>query len=87
VTRQRHDDLGGQVVPGRRAVLELLRAGHRRVRSISLSAGRDPAPIGRYVEERLPPLMQAGWLSEAEAVLDEALRRLAAPPAAPGAGK
>ena len=40
-------------------------------------AGRDPAPIGRYVEERLPPLMQAGRLSEAEAVLDEALRRLA----------
>jgi hypothetical protein len=49
-------------------------------------AGRDPAPIGRYVEERLPPLMQAGRLSEAEAVLDEALRRLAAPPAPAAAG-
>jgi hypothetical protein len=49
------------------------------------AAGRDPAPIGRYVEERLGPLLQAGKLSEAETVLEEALRRLAAPPAAPGA--
>jgi hypothetical protein len=41
------------------------------------AAGRDPGPIGRYVEERLGPLLQAGKLSEAETVLDEALRRLA----------
>ncbi len=45
MTRQRRDDLGGSVVPGRRAVLELLEAGRRPVRSISLAAGRDPAPI------------------------------------------
>jgi hypothetical protein len=51
------------------------------------AAGRDPAPIGRYVEEKLGPLLPAGKLSEAETVLEEALRRLAAPPApaAPGA--
>jgi len=49
------------------------------------AAGRDPGPIGRYVEERLGPLLQAGKLNEAETVLEEALRRLAAPPAAPGA--
>jgi hypothetical protein len=48
-------------------------------------AGRDPGPIGRYVEERLGPLLQADKLSESETVLEEALRRLAAPPAAPGA--
>jgi hypothetical protein len=45
------------------------------------AAARDPAPIGRYVEERLEPLLKAGRLSEAETVLEEALRRLAAPPA------
>jgi hypothetical protein len=47
------------------------------------AAGRDPAPIGSYVEERLEPLLRAGKLSEAEAVLDEALRRLAPTPAVP----
>ncbi len=47
------------------------------------AAGRDPGPIGRYVEEKLGPLLQAGKLSEAETVLEEALRRLAAPPAVP----
>ncbi len=52
------------------------------------SAGRDPAPIGRYVEEKLGPLLQAGKLSEAETVLDDALRRLAAlAPGAPTTGK
>jgi hypothetical protein len=51
------------------------------------AAGRDPGPIGRYVEEKLGPLLQAGKLSDAETVLEEALRRLAAQPgpAAPGA--
>jgi hypothetical protein len=51
------------------------------------AAGRDPGPIGRCVEEKLAPLLQAGKLSEAETVLEETLRRLAAPPApaAPGA--
>jgi hypothetical protein len=52
-----------------------------------MAAGRDPAPIGRDVEEKLRPFLEAGKLSEAETVLEEALRRLAAPPApaAPGA--
>jgi hypothetical protein len=49
------------------------------------AAGRDPGPIGRYVDEKLGPLLQVGKLSEVETVLDEALRRLAAPPSAPGA--
>ncbi|HEV3450588.1 MAG TPA: 23S rRNA (guanosine(2251)-2'-O)-methyltransferase RlmB [Acidimicrobiia bacterium] len=42
MTRRRGDDLGGAVVPGRRAVAELLRAGRRPVRMVSLarSAGR-----------------------------------------------
>jgi len=52
MTRQRSDDLGGQVVPGRRAVLEVLQAGRRRVRSISLTAGRDPAPILDDIRDR-----------------------------------
>jgi hypothetical protein len=41
-------------------------------------AGRDPAPIGRFVEERLPALLHANRLSDAEALLDEALKRLKA---------
>ena len=36
-------ELGGTVVPGRRAVVELLRAGHRRVRSVSLARDRGAA--------------------------------------------
>jgi 23S rRNA (guanosine2251-2'-O)-methyltransferase len=52
VTRQRSDDLGGSVVPGRRAVLELLQAGRRRVRSISMTAGGDPAPILDDIQAR-----------------------------------
>jgi hypothetical protein len=50
------------------------------------AARRDPGPIGRDVEEKLGPLLQAGKLSEAETVLEEALRRLAAPPATPAPG-
>jgi hypothetical protein len=45
------------------------------------AAGRDPTPIARYAEERIGPLLQAGKILEAEAVLEEALRRLDAPPA------
>ena len=37
MTRRRGDDLGGSIVPGRRAVVELLRAGRRPVRSVSLA--------------------------------------------------
>jgi 23S rRNA (guanosine2251-2'-O)-methyltransferase len=39
VTRRRGDDLGGSIVPGRRAATELLRAGRRPVRSVSLARG------------------------------------------------
>ncbi len=43
-----------------------------------LAKGRDPRPIARDTERKLGPLLQAGKPVEAEAVLDEALRRLAA---------
>ena len=39
MTRRRGDDLGGTVVPGRRAAAELLRAARRPVRSVSLARG------------------------------------------------
>ena len=55
-----------------RRKMETLQAGFRRWQA----AGRDPAPIGRFVEERLPALLQANKLDEAEALLDEALKRL-----------
>jgi hypothetical protein len=55
-----------------RSKMEALQAGFRRWQA----AGRDPAPIGRFVEERLPALLQANKLAEAEAVLDEALKRV-----------
>ena len=55
-----------------RRKMETLQAGFRRWQD----AGRDPAPIGRLVEERLPALLQANKLDEAEAVLDEALKRV-----------
>ncbi len=38
--------------------------------------GRDPSPIGQYLEEKLPPLLRANRINEALAVLDEALARL-----------
>jgi 23S rRNA (guanosine2251-2'-O)-methyltransferase len=40
VTRDRGEHLGGTIVPGPRAVLELLRTGRRRVRSVSIARGR-----------------------------------------------
>jgi hypothetical protein len=55
-----------------RRKMETLQAGFRKWQA----AGRDPAPIARFVEERLPALMQANKLPEAEAVIDEALKRL-----------
>jgi len=66
-----------------RRKMEALQAGFK----VWQAAGRDPAPIGRYVEERLGPLLQAGKLSEAETVIEEGLRRLAAPPGAATTGK
>lgn len=55
-----------------RRKMETLQAGFRRWQL----AGRDWTPIARFVEERLPQLMKAGRLHEAEAVLDEALKRV-----------
>ena len=52
--------------------MEKLQAGFRRWQQ----AGRDPSPIGRSVEERLPALLKANKLDEAEALIDEALKRL-----------
>jgi hypothetical protein len=55
-----------------RRKMETLQAGFRRWQK----AGRDPAPIGRFVEERLPALLQANKLDEADALLDEAIKRV-----------
>jgi 23S rRNA (guanosine2251-2'-O)-methyltransferase len=43
--RRRPDEVGGAEVEGRRAVLELLRAGKRTVRSVSMSEGVERDPI------------------------------------------
>jgi len=42
------------------------------------SNGRDPSQIAQMVTERLQPLLQAGKISEAEAVIDDAIKRLGA---------
>lgn len=69
----REKPLSGDVAERRlRSKMETLQAGFRRWQA----AGRDPAPIGRFVEERMPALLQANKLDEAEALLDEALKRL-----------
>ncbi len=39
-------------------------------------AGRDPAPIAHFVEDNLPALLRANKLEEAEALIDQALKRL-----------
>ncbi len=52
--------------------METLQAGFRRWQA----TGRDPAPIGRFVEERLPALLQENKLDEAEKVIDEAIKRV-----------
>ena len=44
--------LGGEQVEGRRAVLELLRAGRRRTRDVWMAEGLDDAEILREIEER-----------------------------------
>jgi len=56
--------------------MDMLQAGFRRWQS----EGRDPAPIAHFAEERLPALLQANKLDEAEAVLDEALKRVSEEP-------
>jgi len=55
-----------------RRKMETLQAGFRRWQAM----GRDPTPIARFVEERMPALLQANKLDEAEALLDEALNRV-----------
>ena len=54
--------------------MEALQAGFRKWQK----AGRDPGPIAHFVEEHLPALLKANKLDEAEAVLDEALKRVRA---------
>ena len=58
-----------------RRKMDALQAGFRRWQA----AGRDPAPIGHWVEERLPALLQANKLAEAEALIDEAIKRVNEP--------
>jgi len=55
-----------------RRKMETLQAGFRSWQK----AGRDPAPIGKFVEERLPALLQANKLDEAEKLIDEAIKRI-----------
>jgi hypothetical protein len=54
--------------------MNTLQTGFRRWQA----AGLDPAPIARFVETRLPALLQANKLDEAEAILDEAIRQVEA---------
>jgi len=55
-----HHPLGGDQVEGRRAVIELLSAGRRRVRRVRLADGQDPSPqldeIERLAAGRRVPL-------------------------------
>ena len=69
----REKPISGELAQKRiRNKMEMLQAGFRKWQA----AGRDPAPIGRFVEERMPALLQANKLDEAEALLDEALKRV-----------
>jgi hypothetical protein len=69
----REKPISGDVAQMRlRRKMETVQAGFRRWQA----AGRDPTPIIRFVEERMPALLQANKLDEAEALLDEALKRL-----------
>jgi len=52
VTRRRGDDLGGSIVPGRRAVAELLRAGRRPVRWVSLVRGAAADEVAELASAR-----------------------------------
>lgn len=57
--------LGGDQVEGRRAVLELLSVGRRRVRRVRIAEGQDPSPqldeIERLAAERRVPLETVPW--------------------------
>jgi 23S rRNA (guanosine2251-2'-O)-methyltransferase len=52
VTRRRGDDLGGSIVPGRRAVAELLRSGRRPVRWVSLARGAAAEDLAELAADR-----------------------------------
>ena len=47
---RRGDDLGASIVPGRRAVIELLRAQRRAVRSVSVARGHEAAAVLDEIE-------------------------------------
>ncbi len=55
-----------------RTKMDALQASFRRWQAM----GRDPSPIAQWVQDRLPALLQANKLDEAEAVIDEALKRV-----------
>ncbi|HSO96776.1 MAG TPA: 23S rRNA (guanosine(2251)-2'-O)-methyltransferase RlmB [Acidimicrobiia bacterium] len=48
---RRGGDLGASIVPGRRAVIELLRAQRRRVLSVAIARGRDSAAVLDEIEQ------------------------------------
>jgi 23S rRNA (guanosine2251-2'-O)-methyltransferase len=50
VRRPQHDRLGADHVEGRRAVLELLAAGRRRVRRVLVAEGQEPSPLLDQIE-------------------------------------
>lgn len=50
MTPRRGDDLGASIVPGRRAVVELLRARRRRVHRVSVARGRESAAVLDEIE-------------------------------------
>ncbi len=56
-----------------KAKMEKLQAAFRRLQA----EGRNPDPIIRYVEARMPALLQANKLDDAEALLDEAFKQVA----------
>jgi 23S rRNA (guanosine2251-2'-O)-methyltransferase len=47
-----HGELGGERVPGRRAVRELLVAGRRQVKSVWIARGRDSSPLLDEIAQR-----------------------------------
>ncbi len=55
--------------------MDILQAGFRRWQR----EGRDPSEVGKWVEARLPALLQAGSLAEAEEVIDQAITRVNMP--------
>ena len=52
------ESLGGEQVEGRRAVLELLRAGRRQVRSVSVSSSVRDDPVIDEIRERAGSALQ-----------------------------